>query len=53
LGTAFKNVIEADAGVQLEPVAAYKLESLGLVQIEGDAVKPSCELYREYFRSQL
>jgi hypothetical protein len=53
LGTAFKNVIEADAGVQLEPIAAYKLESLGLVQIDGDAVKPSCELYREYFRSQL
>lgn len=53
LGAAFKNVIEADAGVQLEPVAAYKLESLGLVQIDGDAVKPSCELYREYFRSQL
>lgn len=53
LASAFKQVITANNGTQLEAVVAYKLESMGLVQLEGNIVKPSCELYRQYFNSQL
>lgn len=39
--------------VQIDVIAAQKLESLGLVQLHGDEASPSCELYRLYFREQL
>ncbi|KAB8315007.1 diguanylate cyclase [Tolypothrix campylonemoides VB511288] len=34
-------------------IAAYKLESMGLVQLDGNQARPSCELYRLYFSQQL
>jgi transcriptional regulator with XRE-family HTH domain len=37
----------------LSAIAAYKLESLGLVKLEGNSIAPSCELYRLYLREQL
>jgi hypothetical protein len=44
--------IEAETtGVQLEPTLAYKLESMGLVQLQGNEARVSCELYRQYFRN--
>jgi hypothetical protein len=50
LMAALKTVIEAQTtGVQLEPTLAYKLESMGLVQLRGNEVRVSCELYRHYF----
>jgi len=46
--------IEAQTtGVQLEPTLAYKLESMGLVQLRGNEARVSCELYRQYFRNCL
>lgn len=53
LAAAMKQVVEASAGAKLEAIAAYKLESMGIVKLEGDRALPSCELYRQYFRSQL
>lgn len=53
LGSAFKEVITADRPVTLETIAAYKLESMGLVKLIGDKVAPSCELYRLYFGDRL
>lgn len=53
LALALKRVVVAEGGVNLEAIAAYKLESLGLVQLDGNQAKPSCELYRLYFRQQL
>lgn len=54
LMAALKTTIEAEtAGVQLEPTLAYKLESMGLVQLQGNQVRVSCELYRRYFRDRL
>jgi len=53
LASAMQQVVTANQSVLLEANSAYKLESLGLVQIDGHFVKPSCELYRIYFRSQL
>ncbi|MGB7413766.1 MAG: AAA-like domain-containing protein [Thermosynechococcaceae cyanobacterium] len=53
LAIAMKQVIESQAGVQLEPWQIYQLESMGLVTLEGDVVWPSCELYRSYFSDYL
>lgn len=48
---AFKQVIAAD-GLKLEAVTAYRLTSLGLIQLRGNLAVPSCELYRAYFSDQ-
>lgn len=53
LSAAFKQVVTASDGVKLEAIAAYKLESMGLVKLQGNQVIPSCELYRRYFQEQL
>jgi hypothetical protein len=49
----FYDVVTADAGVPLESVVAHQLESLGLIQLNGNLAQPSCELYRSYFQQQL
>lgn len=53
LAIAMKQVVESQAGVQLEPWQIYQLESMGLVTLEGDMVWPSCEVYRSYFSACL
>jgi hypothetical protein len=53
LAAAFKQVITVDEGVRLKPILAYELESMGLAKLDGDEVRPSCELYRLYYDSQL
>ena len=52
LASAFKKVIMAQDSVELDPLMAYKLESLGLVKLAGNQCTVSCELYRLYFASQ-
>ena len=41
--------IESEEGVELEPILAYQLESMGLVRLQGNLTRVSCELYRLYF----
>lgn len=53
LATAFSNVVTANAPVELKSVLAFKLHSLGLVQLQGNEVTPRFELYRHYFRDRL
>ncbi|PZD72382.1 hypothetical protein C1752_03670 [Acaryochloris thomasi RCC1774] len=53
LAAAMKQVVESQDGVQLEPRQTYQLESMGLVTLTGDTVRPSCELYRQYFSTCL
>jgi AAA-like domain len=53
LAAAMKKVVTAEQGVPLGPTQAYKLDSMGLVKLQGDEVAPSCELYRQYFRARL
>ncbi|WP_414564933.1 MULTISPECIES: AAA-like domain-containing protein [unclassified Anabaena] len=53
LASAFYEVITATDDVKLELVVAYKLQSLGLVNLAGDRCTPACELYRLYFRGQI
>ena len=61
--SAMQRVVTAQQSVGIErinhhgaavcAVTAYQLENLGLVQLDGHHVKPTCDLYRLYFRSQL
>jgi hypothetical protein len=53
LAAAMKQVVIAEQGVQLGPTEAYKLDSMGLVKLQGDEVTPSCALYRQYFQARL
>ncbi|MBD2194862.1 MULTISPECIES: AAA-like domain-containing protein [Calothrix] len=49
----YAELVTAQKGINLDPVYAYKLESLGLISFEGDRIVPRCELYRNYFAKQL
>ena len=50
--SALKRIISAEpAATQLDPILAYKLESMGLVYLQGNRVQLSCDLYRRYFCS--
>ena len=51
LAIALQQVLSGNP--HLEAITLYKLESLGLVKLQGEAIYPSCELYRLYFQAQL
>ncbi len=53
LGAAFSKVVTANEPVELESVIAFKLHSLGLVQLRGNEVTVRFELYRQYFSDRL
>ncbi|MEM8641143.1 MAG: AAA-like domain-containing protein [Cyanobacteria bacterium P01_G01_bin.54] len=52
LGTAFQTVVTLDHPVELESIVAFKLHSMGLVRLHGNAVTPRFALYRHYFRDR-
>lgn len=49
LKAALIDVIQSDKPVELPPVLAYQLESIGLIKIQGNAATISCQLYRRFF----
>lgn len=53
LAAAFSRVVAANEPVELESVLAFKLHSLGLVQLRGNEVTVRFELYRQYFGDRL
>ncbi|MGV0024862.1 AAA-like domain-containing protein [Phormidesmis priestleyi] len=53
LGAAFRSVILSKEAVELCAIAAYKLESMGLINLSGNQVTASCDLYRRYFCDRL
>lgn len=53
LAQALAKVIASKQPVQLESIPAFKLESMGLIRLEGDNATPRCELYRQYFCDRL
>ena len=53
LAKTYADVVTAKQGISLDPIEAYKLESLGLIRFEGDRILPRCQLYRAYFAKQL
>ncbi|BAZ28379.1 hypothetical protein NIES4074_08110 [Cylindrospermum sp. NIES-4074] len=50
---AFKRVVAANEPVDVRNTDAFKLHSMGLVKLQGNKVKPSCDLYRQYFSDRL
>jgi transcriptional regulator with XRE-family HTH domain len=53
LAAAMKKVVDAKSPVQLEPMLAFKLQSLGFLQLYGNDVKLRCQLYSQYFATNL
>ena len=45
----FKQVVLSPEPIELEPIQAFKLQSMGLVRFQDQQVVPSCDLYRHYF----
>lgn len=54
LKLALWQVVSSQNGhAEIDLTSRYKLDSLGLVHLQGNYASPSCELYRLYFREQL
>jgi serine/threonine-protein kinase len=53
LREAAAQVMAADVAVRLDTEVAFKLVSLGLVELHGNEVRPARELYRRYFAGRL
>ncbi|UBF29271.1 AAA-like domain-containing protein [Kovacikia minuta CCNUW1] len=49
LVTALRQVVSTDQPVQVGTEEAFRLQSMGLVKYQGNAVVPLCGLYRRYF----
>ncbi|MEQ8961232.1 MAG: AAA-like domain-containing protein, partial [Coleofasciculus sp. C2-GNP5-27] len=53
LVAALQQVVMATETVRLDAIAAYKLESMGLITLRGNQATIRCELYRRYLSEQL
>ncbi|CCQ70584.1 MAG: AAA-like domain-containing protein [Crocosphaera sp.] len=53
LKEAFKKVVTESAPVNLNAHISFKLESVGLIRINGDLAEPRSPLYRQYFAKNL
>ncbi|MCT7954285.1 AAA-like domain-containing protein [Laspinema palackyanum] len=53
LSEAMKEAVSTPQPIRLESKLAYQLESLGLVRLEGNDCRITCDLYRQYFRDRL
>ena len=53
LASAIKKVADSASPVQLESMQGFKLHSMGLVEFQGNQVRPRCNLYRNYFQVRL
>jgi hypothetical protein len=53
LAAAMRQVVSAKTAVRIDPTQAFKLRSMGLIELKGNDVEPSCNLYRLYFRDRL
>ncbi|MDX2214939.1 MAG: AAA-like domain-containing protein [Oculatellaceae cyanobacterium bins.114] len=53
LATAFQRVVTSRQPVELASILAFKLHSLGLVQLQGNEVTPRSQLYQHYFSDRI
>jgi hypothetical protein len=53
LAIALHKVMNATEPVPLEPILAYKLNSMGLIKLDHNQATPSCQLYKIYFQRML
>ena len=52
LAAAMRSVITSERAIRVDPTLAFKLRSMGLVELQGNDVRPLCNLYRTYFRDR-
>jgi hypothetical protein len=50
---SFVGVVKSSTSVELDLVEVFKLESMWLVNLQGNLATVSCELYRQYFGDRL
>ncbi|HEY9611561.1 AAA-like domain-containing protein [Allocoleopsis sp.] len=53
LTAAFNRVLSTREPVELEQVKGFKLQRMGLVNLQGNRVTISCELYQQYFSDRI
>ncbi|MEM7715812.1 MAG: AAA-like domain-containing protein [Cyanobacteria bacterium P01_A01_bin.68] len=53
LSTALCKILNTNSGVEVDAIVGSKLESMGLIKLEGNEAKLSCKLYHLYFQEQL
>ena len=53
LKEALKAVVNSEAPIWLDPKLGFKLNSLGLVTLNGNRVALSCDLYKQFFQRKL
>lgn len=53
LAVALSHVVQAREPIELDSILAFKLHSLGLVQMQGNLVVSRFELYHQYFQNRL
>jgi serine/threonine-protein kinase len=53
LAEALRQVVKQSPPKQIDPILAFQLESMGLIECRENQVVPRCELYRQYFLKQL
>jgi AAA-like domain len=53
LAAVLKEIVAKPVVDRLEPIVAYQLDSMGLIQLAGNSATLSCELYRQYFLTNL
>lgn len=53
LADVYKQVVSSTEAVKLNSIVGYKLESVGLVELNGDDAVPTNSLYRNYFAHRL
>ncbi|WP_138506480.1 AAA-like domain-containing protein [Nostoc sp. PA-18-2419] len=53
LAIALATVMNSTEPMLLEPIVAYKLSSMGLIELNNNQATLSCQLYRQYFQPKL
>ncbi|NMF85408.1 AAA-like domain-containing protein [Nodosilinea sp. P-1105] len=53
LAEAMRQVVVKREAVTVAAEAAFKLDSMGLVELQGNEALPRCDVYRQYFREHL
>ncbi|MGK7947755.1 MAG: AAA-like domain-containing protein [Xenococcaceae cyanobacterium] len=53
LAEFFNLLLQSDRPIQLKPIVAYKLNSMGLIEQIGHEAIVSCKLYQDYFAKNL
>ncbi|MGD1906796.1 MAG: AAA-like domain-containing protein [Leptolyngbyaceae cyanobacterium] len=53
LQAAYQAIVTAPEPISLDPVMAYRLDSLGLIKLNSNRAEPACDLYRQYFAAFL